>query len=203
MAPMPCTRDASLPHLNASERSTVLRVAADSIRHGLASGRPLAIDIDQYVGSLRQERSTFITLKHDGKLRGCIGSLEPLWPLVIDTARHAFAAAFSDPRFPPLATHEVQGLSLHISVLSPHEPLAFDCERTLISSLRPGVDGLVIHCGARRATFLPAVWESVPTPAAFLAELKRKAGMSSDDVPDRAERYYTESFGADQLPEPI
>jgi AMMECR1 domain-containing protein len=64
-----------------------------------------------------------------------------------------------------------------------------------LSQLRPGVDGLILEEGGRRGTFLPAVWESLPEPRAFLRELKRKAGLPADHWSDtlRAHRYTVES----------
>jgi AmmeMemoRadiSam system protein A len=99
---------------------------------------------------------------------------------VVDVARNAFGAAFADPRFPPLHAGEAAGLEVHLSILGPLERLDVACEAELLRALRPGVDGLVLRDGARRATFLPAVWESVSGPPAFVRELRRKAGLEPD-----------------------
>jgi len=118
---------------------------------------------------------------------------------VQDVAHNAYAAAFSDPRFPPLAALELEleGLDLHISILSPPEPMQFVSEGDLLNQLRPGEDGLILRAGVRRGTFLPSVWESLPQPQAFLQHLKMKAGLAPDFWSDevRVERYTTEAFG--------
>ncbi len=178
------------------ERILLHRVAREAIEHGLETGRPLRVDTQRYPAPLREPRATFVTLKRDGQLRGCIGTLEAIRPLVDDVAHNAYAAAFGDPRFPPLQSAELDGLEIHISVLSPATPMQFDSEQDLLRQLRPGVDGLVLEDGYHRGTFLPAVWESLPEPRAFLQHLKLKAGLPADYWSDtiRVSRYTTETF---------
>jgi AmmeMemoRadiSam system protein A len=180
------------------QRATLLRLAADSIRHGLETGRPLGVDLRTYDEAIRQPRACFVTLEIGGALRGCIGSLQAQRPLVEDVADNAYAAAFSDPRFPPLRADEYPHLHLDISVLHPAEAMEVDGEEDLLRQLRPGVDGLILEEGARRATFLPSVWEQLPGAGEFLAHLKHKAGLPTDYWSDqiRFRRYTTESFGA-------
>ena len=182
--------------LEETERDTLLDVAEGSIRHGLAQGRPLPVSAAEHPEALQPERATFVTLERSGQLRGCIGSLEAHRPLVEDVAHNAFAAAFSDPRFPPLAETELADLVLSISVLSPAEPMVFESEPDLIGQLRPGVDGLILEEKGRRGTFLPAVWESLPQPRRFFEQLKLKAGLPPDywSPTIRVSRYTTEAF---------
>jgi len=94
-------------------------------------------------------------------------------------AANAWGAAFRDPRVEPIAEGELRDLETHISVLGPLEPLAVRSVEELVATLQPGVDGLVLDDGRRRATFLPAVWASLPDPAQFVCELERKAGFVS------------------------
>ena len=178
------------------EHKLLRKVAQASIEHGLRIGRPLAVDMACYPRPLREPGASFVTLNEHGRLRGCIGSLEAIHPLVEDVAHNAYAAAFSDPRFPPLQAHELPGLDLHISVLSPATPMQFDSEEDLIRQLRPGVDGLMLEDGDHHGTFLPAVWESLPDAHDFLQHLKLKAGLPMDGWSDtiRVSRYVTESF---------
>jgi uncharacterized protein len=96
----------------------LLGVAAQSIEHGLNQGSPLEPDPHDYPDALQAERATFVTLQIEGALRGCIGVLEAIRPLVVDVAHNAFAAAFEDPRFPPLTRAELPRLDIHISVLT-------------------------------------------------------------------------------------
>jgi MEMO1 family protein len=143
---------------------------------------------------LKEWRSSFVTLKLDGELRGCVGALEPHRPLAEDVAANASAAAFQDPRFAPLREHELERTELEVSLLSAPTRIAFDTHERLIAQLRPGIDGLVVQHRddpLRRATFLPQVWESLPDREEFLAQLKRKAGLPPDEPTTRfaARRY--------------
>ncbi len=178
------------------ERGALLEVAGASLDHGLAHGRPLPVEVTRFGPTLRQLGASFVTLRLDGTLRGCTGSLEPARPLVTDVALHAYSSAFEDPRFAPLRPEERHALHVHVSVLGPQEPLAFADDVELLARLEPGVDGLVIEAAGRRATFLPAVWSSLPEPEAFLRALKEKAGLPGepDAVPLRAWRYRVEEF---------
>ena len=123
--------------------------------------------------------ATFVTLTQKGKLRGCIGSLEAYLPLSADVAKNALAAAFSDPRFPPLRAEELGRTRVEVSLLTPHEHFTVTSEADALKRLRPGIDGLILTHGQRRATFLPQVWETLPEPQRFMAQLKVKAGLSA------------------------
>jgi len=129
---------------------------------------------------LAEPGATFVTLTKHGQLRGCIGSLEARRPLIEDVRANAEAAAFHDPRFPPLDANELDDIRVEVSVLSPMQPFIVANEQDAIRRLRPGVDGVVLEFGARKATFLPQVWEQLPDPALFLAHLKQKAGLPAD-----------------------
>lgn len=193
----------SCTELGAAHRNTLLRVAEASIRHGFIHVLPLPVRAEDYPEVLRQPRATFVTLLDDrDELRGCIGALEARWPLVEDVARHAFAAAFEDPRFLPVQLEELGRLTLSISILSPAVALPAASEAELIAALRPGIDGVILREGARRSTFLPSVWEQLPEPHQFLAHLRMKAGLPPDYWSDtfRFERYTTESFSTRACP---
>jgi AmmeMemoRadiSam system protein A len=183
-------------YLSDEHRSTLLSIARQSIETGLETGRPLAVDPSDFAPPLQETRATFVTLHIGDALRGCIGHLEAGQPLVSDVADNAFSAAFRDPRFTPLAALELPDLQIHISVLTPAEPISFSSEQDLVAQLQPGIDGLILEVGPARGTFLPSVWDSLPEPAQFLAQLKRKAGLSADYWSDqvRVSRYRTESF---------
>ena len=181
--------------LLARHGGTLLRVALDSIGHGLAHGAPLGVDPAGYPPALRADRASFVTLKVEGKLRGCIGKTQACNPLVADVAENAYGAAFADDRFDPLTAAEVDDIDVKVSVLTDPEPLPFTGESDLLSRLRPGTDGLILACGSRRALFLPDVWETLPEPRDFLAHLKVKAGLRSDYWSDEisASRFATAS----------
>lgn len=129
---------------------------------------------------LDDDGAVFVTLTENGRLRGCIGSLEAYRPLREDVIDNAVAAACRDPRFPPLAATELPRVKVEVSLLSPPEPLAVASEAEAWARVRPGIDGIVLEVGRHRATFLPQVWDQLPTPQEFFAHLKRKAGLPAD-----------------------
>lgn len=175
----------------------LLDLAKNSIRHGLKTGRPLKINLDDYPSELAEPRATFVTLQINHQLRGCIGMLEAVRPLAEDIAENAFSAAFRDPRFPPLDAPELDELEIHLSILTPAEPVSFSSEQDLISQLQPDIDGLILEEGRRRGTFLPSVWESLPDPGQFLRHLKQKAGLPPDYWSEHIKiyRYQAEIIG--------
>jgi AmmeMemoRadiSam system protein A len=181
--------------LNTEQRALLKTIARESIRHGLTQGSPLKIDLDKVDEVLREPAATFVTLNRNGQLRGCIGSLQAILPLAQDVAQNAYSAAFRDYRFPPLTADEFEDLDIHISLLSEPTPMTVRSEEDLLSQLRPGKDGLILHDGEYRSTFLPQVWESLPRPEQFVAELKRKAGLNPDYWSDTIdfERYTVET----------
>jgi hypothetical protein len=183
--------------LDAADRGTLLRLARASIRHGLQRGVALPVQPAEYGEALRRIGASFVTLEEQGQLRGCIGHLEAVQPLVIDVTENAYNAAFRDPRFNPVREEELERIAIEISLLSPAHPLRFASEDELVEQLRPGVDGLILEDGAHRGTFLPSVWSALPERRAFLAQLKRKAGLPPDhwSASLRVSRYTTESFG--------
>jgi AmmeMemoRadiSam system protein A len=126
---------------------------------------------------LRAPAASFVTLRDAGELRGCIGSIDARRPLGEDVARNAHAAAYRDPRFPPLQPRERETVAVEVSVLTPRVPIAAASEDQALASLRPGEDGVYLQFREASATFLPQVWESLSDPLDFLAELRRKAGL--------------------------
>ena len=180
--------------LTEAQQRLLLETARESIRHGCEYGRPLAVNPQDYQSELRQPRASFVTLQRHDRLRGCIGSLEAHQALVVDVAENAYAAGFRDPRFAPVGRDELEGLRISLSLLTPPESMRFESEADLLGQIVPGEDGLVIREDGRRATFLPAVWQSLPDPVDFLRELKRKAGLHPDHWSDRlrVERYHAE-----------
>jgi AmmeMemoRadiSam system protein A len=114
------------------------------------------------------------------QLHGCIGSIEPRRRLVDDLRHNAVLAAFHDPRTRALRADELDLVRFSVSILGPHTPMPFSSEADARAQLRPRVDGVILSWHGHRGLFLPKVWESLPEPAAFLDNLKRKAGLSVD-----------------------
>lgn len=155
----------------------LLPLARATIARALGRDLPLP---DQRAPWLDEPGASFVTLTQNGDLRGCIGSLEANRPLRIDVPANALAAAFHDPRFPPLTAKELDRTRVEVSLLSPPEPLPVADEQDAWQKLRPYQDGIILEYRDRRATFLPQVWDQLPDPDRFLAHLKMKAGLPWD-----------------------
>lgn len=185
--------------LPALDDATLLVVARDAIAERLgvpATGyRPAEW--------LLAPGASFVTLTREGALRGCIGSLEAYRPLLDDVRANAVAAALRDPRFPPLSAAELPHTRIEVSLLSVPEEMDIASEADALAALRPGIDGVILRYGQARGTFLPQVWESLPRPADFLAQLRRKAGLPADFWDDgiRLARYTVHKWK--EMAEPV
>ncbi|MCL6417580.1 AmmeMemoRadiSam system protein A [Aestuariirhabdus sp. Z084] len=151
---------------------------------------------DAEANRLQQPAAGFVTLMLNGKLRGCMGSLEARRSLKDEVIANACSAAFRDPRFPALRLRELANLEIEISILSPLEPLEANSREQLLDTLRPHIDGLLIESGPYHATFLPQVWQQLPEGQAFLQQLLRKAGLNPNHWPAdiKASRYQVSHF---------
>lgn len=172
--------------MSTDERGAVLLAIARAV---IARNFGLPVQADECAPWLADPGATFVTLTQDGKLRGCIGSLEAYRPLLEDVKANACAAAFYDTRFAPLDAGEFERTRVEVSLLSPLQPIAFRDEQDALAQLRPGIDGVVLEYGYHRGTFLPQVWEQLPRPEDFLAHLKAKAGLPADFWADGIKLY--------------
>ncbi|MBB5347483.1 AmmeMemoRadiSam system protein A [Desulfoprunum benzoelyticum] len=155
---------------------TLLKLARRTIASRL--GRGEAPECGDDYRDLQQQRAVFVTLKKRGRLRGCIGNLEPVGPLWQGVRDNALNAAFNDFRFPPLTAEEIDEVHIDISILGPAVPLEYSDADDLLAKLQPGLDGVILRSGTAGATFLPQVWQQLPDPENFLYHLCRKAGLS-------------------------
>ena len=184
--------------LSDQDKVFLLRLAREALQHGVM-GEPLRqLDLKTIPEELKQLGATFVTLTRNGELRGCIGTLEATRPLVEDVRVHAVAAALEDYRFPPLPVDELPKIRIEISRLTNPKKILFNNPEELLSQIRPGIDGVVIQTGVRRATFLPQVWDKVPDVEIFLGMLCRKMGSGPKCWRDKnidISTYQVEKFG--------
>lgn len=165
--------------LSPEAREDLRAVARLALEHAVRLGREPRIDLAALPPALHAPRASFVTLEHEGSLRGCIGSLEACEPLAVDVAANAVKAA-RDPRLPPVTEAELPALRVKIAVLSPLVSVSAANETELLAALRPGRDGLLLREGERSATFLPSVWSNLPEAPAFLRALRRKAALPEE-----------------------
>ena len=164
--------------LTEHEKKYLLGLARTTITNALNRLSPPLIQAEQVSPALLENGACFVTLTIDGQLRGCIGSLEAHQSLVEDVRERAAQAAFEDYRFPPLTKEELGAVQIEISRLTHPVELNYEKPEDLLTLLRPGVDGVILQSGFRRATFLPQVWEQLPRHEDFLDHLCAKMGTA-------------------------
>lgn len=181
--------------VSATDQRVLLDVAVEAVRARLES-RP-ARAVPGGSPALDEPGASFVTLRQGEALLGCIGTIEAVEPLVVDVAHNAERAAFADPRLPAVTPAQFEVMDVKVSVLSPLEELAVHDARQLAAVVVPGVDGLLLDSRRHRGTFLPSVWEQLPTVDEFLSHLWHKAGLRPYAWPDdlRVLRYRTTEFG--------
>jgi len=135
--------------VNPAQQQRLLTVARAAIEAHVRAGQTL--ELEEKDPLLLRPAAAFVTLRQQGQLRGCIGSLQPDAPLVETVRRRAIHAAVEDPRFPPVSPAELPSLEIEISVLSPLRKVA-SAEEIDISK-----HGVVVESGSRRGVFLPQV----------------------------------------------
>ncbi len=177
--------------LNREEKRVLLDIAHSSISRAFR-GDLTPPDLSDLPPRLLEKGASFVTLTQGGRLRGCIGSVEAYRPLALDVHYNAIAAAFRDPRFPPLHPDEWPYTEVEVSVLSEPKILPYENFEDLVRKLRPDM-GIILEHPQGRATFLPQVWEKIPDPVRFLTELAYKASLDPSvyDDPRTVVRYYT------------
>ncbi len=182
--------------LSEPQRKQLLEAAYATLRNIGQKGRAPDVALPSFPLPLRAMRKTFVTLEIDGHVRGCVGSLAPVHPLIADVVGNTYKAARQDRRFTPMTPEELGRAKVTISILSHLRPVPFSNEEELVDELRPEIDGLVLCEGDRRALLLPKVWDSLPQAQDFLAILKKKAGLPPAPLSRNAQafRFTAETF---------
>ena len=130
--------------------------------------------------NLLEQRASFITISKDERLRGCIGSIIPTKPLIDDIMQNAKSSAFRDSRFNILDFVEFKDISISLSILTIPKELIYIDKDDLKSKIKVGVHGVILKLGAKQSTFLPSVWEQLPSFDLFFSNLCKKAGCGED-----------------------
>lgn len=185
------------PALSEADRHALLKLARQSVERAARDGEILECDAADMGPALLLPGACFVTLRVQGRLRGCIGTLNAHEPLYLAALHNAHSAAIRDRRFAPVAPEEVPGLSLEISVLTPTRELSFRSPSDLLAKLEPHHHGVVLRLGGFSATFLPQVWEQIPDKEQFLNHLAQKAGCQASawrEPGTRVSIYEVEAF---------
>ena len=174
----------SIKQFSTQQGQTLVRLARRTLNKKL--GRPMdnaqatVLDTALADSDFETRCGTFVTLTIKGRLRGCIGSLEPDEAIWEGVKENTLNAAFHDPRFPPVTSRELDDIDIEVSILTRPRVLEYTDGKDLAAKLRCGTDGVIIRKGYARATFLPQVWDQLPRPEDFLGHLCRKAGLDAD-----------------------
>jgi len=169
--------------LGVSDRRKLLTLARRAVCDRVEGDLPATTSVEDLPPRLREQGASFVTLRKGDRLLGAVGSVSADRALAVDVTDHALAAAFADPRIPPITAADVGDMTVEVAVLGPLVPTGVGSFGELRELLRPQIDGLVVGLGARRYTFLPAVWREVRDVDDFLALLWRKAGLSRGSWP--------------------
>jgi AmmeMemoRadiSam system protein A len=172
-------KEVDMSQLTEKDKAALLALARSVIAERVGAGESVAPPEGE-TPPLKELRGCFVSLHKKNRLRGCIGTIEPVAPLTAGVRENALNAAFEDPRFPPLNAAELDDVEVEISVLTSPQPLEFSDPQQLLSQLRPGVHGVILTKSGRRSTFLPQVWKQLPDKKRFLEHLCLKAGMTRD-----------------------
>ncbi len=187
--------------MNENCKKVLLNIARIAIKEEFLGHKELNDEVKKRLIAMCPELSkpgaVFVTINERSSLRGCIGSLVAYRPLIDDVIENAKAAAFGDPRFPPLRPEEFDEISIEISLLSEPKPLEYRDIEDLRQKIRPGVDGVVLKLDGHQATFLPQVWEDLPSFEQFFAHLCLKAGLPANCLEYHPQilTYQVEKFG--------
>lgn len=169
---------------------TIKDLAIRAIQNKLNGAKiPSKYDIVKQFPQFVLPKATFITLKQNGILRGCIGSLVAHRELYNDIVHNAQSAAFGDPRFKPLTLEELNSTTIEISLLSDSVLVQYDDIKDLKTKIEVGTDGIILKLNGKQATFLPQVWDDLNEFDVFFEHLCKKAGLSTDSLNKHPEIY--------------
>ncbi len=191
--------------LDESLKRAMLNIARIAIKEEFLGHKELTDEVKKRLLTmfprLAEPGAVFVTINERSSLRGCIGSLVAYRPLIEDLIENAKAAAFGDPRFPPLRPEEFDAITIEISLLSEPKPLPYTDIDDLRQKIRPGVDGVVLKLDGHQATFLPQVWEDLPDFDQFFAHLCMKAGLPANCLAYHPEilTYQVEKFSEEDF----
>ncbi len=163
------------------ESKLLLRIAKEAILTKLGENVKNSIQEKDIPSSLKEKRGSFVSLHKDKNLRGCIGVIEPIYPLFKSVYNNAISAAFSDPRFPAIKLSDLDNLEIEISVLTVPKKIEYKNKEELLKKIKPGIHGVILSKNDYSATFLPQVWEQLSDKKLFLSHLCQKAYLNPNE----------------------
>ena len=156
----------------------LLQIVASTLQKAVTEHKSYSPSRKDYADELFNKGASFVTLKLNKELRGCVGTVIPHVAIAQDVADNTYRAAMEDNRFSPLTQAELGSLSFSVSLLTRFEPIIYKNADDLLSQINAGVDGIIIREGDRQGLFLPSVWQELPDKEEFMKQLKIKAGIN-------------------------
>jgi AmmeMemoRadiSam system protein A len=163
-----------------AEKKELLTIARTALESYVREGKTFKPSSSSQ--KLQEERGVFVTLTKNGQLRGCIGYIQPIKPLIESVRDNAISAAVHDGRFSPVKPDELGDINIEISILTVPQP---DTIENIINHKL----GVVLQQGNYGATYLPQVWDGLPDAKQFFSTLCQKAGLTSDCWQDSRTEY--------------
>ena len=178
--------------LSPEEQQLLLELAEKTVELYVKEQKVFEPEAEQFSPSrpLFKPRGTFVTLKKQGQLRGCIGDLIGRQPLFLGVRDNAIKAATRDARFSPLTEDELEEIDFSISVLETPQLLEVSTHEEYLDTLTHQ-DGVILISGEHSSTYLPQVWGQFPDPVEFLSRLCLKGGALADCWKNLATQIYT------------
>ncbi|MBT7903651.1 TIGR00296 family protein [Candidatus Woesearchaeota archaeon] len=169
--------------LSKAEGQELIKSARSAIFFELNSTDPY---LKVYETKFEEKQGLFVTLNKNNELRGCIGFPQPILPLNQAIIEAATAAAFEDPRFPPVTKEELDKIQIELSVLSVPELIKVNSPEEYLDKINIGIDGLIIHAQFTSGLLLPQVFtEHNCSPLQALQMLCQKAGLGINSWKDQ------------------
>ena len=162
----------------ASYGKDLLQIVARSLQKAVTEHKSYSPSRKDYADELFNKGASFVTLKQNAALRGCVGTVIPHVAIAQDVAENAYRAAMEDSRFQPVSQAELANITFSISLLTGFEAINYKDAEDLLSQIKAGTDGIIIRDGDRQGLFLPSVWQELPDKEEFMKQLKIKAGIN-------------------------
>ncbi|MGL1902071.1 MAG: AmmeMemoRadiSam system protein A [Fibrobacterales bacterium] len=170
-----------MERLSSEAEQYLIALAHKAVSSWVADNVAPDVDRESMPHELLELGAVFVTLHKQGALRGCIGHTAPIQPLYEDVIENARNAALGDPRFPPVVASELPEIAIEVSHMAPFSLFEYTTIEGLCTFLDAEHPGVMIRDDAKRALFLPQVWEQLPKSDQFLGQLCIKAGLSRLD----------------------
>ena len=159
-----------------------VRLARQSLETWIREGRRMKLPKGLPEEMLKMRAGAFVSIHKFGKLRGCIGTIEPVTDCVADEIiRNAVSASTQDPRFDPITKEELEWLEINVDVLGKAEKISS------VTQLDVRRYGVIVSAGYRRGLLLPDL-DGVDTPAQQVSIALQKAGIREEE-PYQMERF--------------